>query len=383
MTSFKKYRSLIICGKKFSATELKELCFATLKRFKQAAWQRKFYHFISEWLDDSPCISAHTSGTTGTPKKVMIEKNKMLESAMLTLRHLNVQHNDKALLCLSCEHIAGKMMVVRAFAGGLNLIPIEPSSNPLKSISSSQIDFAAFVPLQVMNILNNAKSANQFRKIKNVLIGGASVSHELIRQLQPFPNNIYETYGMTETVSHVALRRLSDSSSGDKSANSKRRALNDYAYFKALKGVTFSRDARNCLIIHAPHLSKNLIVTNDIVELKDKHRFKWLGRFDNAVNSGGVKLIPEILEEKISSCINHDYFFAGKADKKLGEKLVLVIEGHALHHDALSRLKAEIAKYLGKYERPARIYFVRKFARTRHGKLNRRQTLSTLFSPQS
>jgi len=288
----------------------------------------------------------------------------MLKSAMMTIRSLRLKPNHSALLCLSCEHIAGKMMVVRAFAGKLNLITAEPSSNPLKDISETQrIDFAAFVPLQVNEMLSEKKTAARFERIKKIIIGGAPVSSELRMKLKNLKNSIYETYGMTETISHVALKRLSGSRQDED--------------FEALESVSFNLDERGCLVVTAPHLSDVPIITNDVVKLRTRRRFKWLGRFDNVINSGGVKLFPEILEEKVRHLIARRYFFAGRPDKRLGEKPVLVIEGKGFSENELVHLKSALGNCLGKYEVPKEIIFLPEFRTTANGKIIRKVPLRT------
>lgn len=319
--------------------------------------QKKLKSFIEEWKNSDSAITARTSGTTGTPKTIELEKNRMLQSALMTLRFLNLQPTDNALLCLSPEHIAGKMMTVRSIAGLLNLIPVEPSANPLKAFNNKQeIHLAAFVPLQVKEILKNKTTAKKFVQIKNVLIGGAPASPELRKQLSKLKNNIYETYGMTETISHVALKKISGK-------------LTDY--FETLPGISVKRDKRGCLVINAPALVAEPIITNDLVELKDKHHFKWLGRIDNVINSGGVKIIPELLEEKIKSLIHQRFYFAGTKDNHLGEKLVLAIEGNAYPERKLTALKQQLGKALGKYEVPREIMFLAKFQESSAGKIKR------------
>jgi len=359
---FKKYRSLTVNGKKFSTPELKLLCDKKSNSLNKENWEHKLYSFISEWLNESPTVEARTSGTTGAPKEISIRKDKMLQSARLTIRHLHLQSKDSAIHCLTCEHIAGKMMVVRAFAGELNLITVEPTSNPLQSIPiDKRIDFAAFVPLQVKEILSDKKTANQFTQIKNVLIGGAAIPFELNTNLKVLRNNIYETYGMTETISHIALKKLSTGN---------RQLITDNSdYFTTLEGITVKTDDRNCLVISAPHISDNPIITNDIIELKDEKNFKWLGRFYNVVNSGGVKLIPELLEEKIREVVQRRYFFKGLPDERLGEKLVLIIEGKEFSENELYQLKIRLSKNLAKYEIPKEIIFIPKFKIMDTGKI--------------
>lgn len=364
MMIYKKYRTLAINGTSLSAPVLKSLCRQKIIALPKENWERDFYKFILEWLSGTNSVSTRTSGSTGTPREIRINKDKMLASALMTIDFLNIQKGTHALLCLPCEHIAGKMMVVRAFAGCLNLIPVEPSSNPLKAVpKNGKIDFAAFVPMQADEILSNKQTARQFAQIKNVLIGGAPLSGELKQKLSRFRNNIYETYGMTETVSHVALKKLS-------AGNPKTASRNEY--FTTLPGIMVAADYRNCLVIHAPFLSKKPIITNDLVELKDNSHFKWLGRFDNVVNSAGVKLIPELLEKKIRHLLSRRYFFTGLPHAKMGRQLTLVIEGKAFSGKKMNQLKSALSACLSKYEIPKKIIFLPAFKMTTTGKIQRK-----------
>ena len=353
---FRNFRTLTINDKQFNAPELKTLCAYKLKILKPDNWEYKFYRFVSEWLNDSAYITAHTSGTTGVPKKIKIRKEAMLRSAQMTNRFLKLRKGDTALLALSCDYIAGKMMVARSFAGSLNLIPVEPSANPLKFVSTKQkIAFASFVPLQVKAILKNS-SVGKFTGIRNVLIGGAPLTPELRKKFSHYRNNIFETYGMTETISHIALKRLSAPASG---------------WFKTLDAITVKKDKRDCLVLNVPFISKKSIITNDIVALQSSKHFKWLGRADNVINSGGVKLLPETLEEKIKPLMKRRFFLKGKKDSLLGEKSVLVIEGSAFSPPALSALQKKLHRHLHKYELPKEIVFIPKFRETASGKIIR------------
>lgn len=330
----------------------------------KTVFKKQLCSFMKEWGNDAPHLVAHTSGTTGKPKAILIEKQKMLHSALLTLRFLQVQPNETALLCLSTDYIAGKMLVVRAATGLLQLLPVEPAANPLLSIPpETEIAFASFVPLQVQEILKNKKTAKQFARITNVLIGGAPVSPELRKKLSSIKNNVYETYGMTETVSHVALKRLS--------APVQKSIVSLTNYFETLPGITVKKDKRGCLVIHAPALAEDPIITNDLVELKSNRHFKWLGRIDNVVNSGGVKLIPEALEEKVKHLIHRRFYFTGVPDKHLGSRLALILEGAALTPSALKKLRNKLSRALNRYEIPKEILFMTKFKGTSTGKLKR------------
>lgn len=246
-------------------------------------------------------------------------------------------------------------MLVRAMVLGWEIDVMEPTSNPLKETPVSY-DFGAMVPLQA------AESISRLNQINTLIIGGAPISPELKLELLEVPTNIYETYGMTETITHIAVKEV-----GDKLHSNS---------FKVLPHISLSKDDRNCLVIEAPKVSDDIIVTNDLVELISPTEFQWLGRFDNIINSGGVKLIPELIEAKLSNIINGRFFVAGITDVNLGQKLILVIEGDMDAKQLLHDLKAFPA--LSKYEVPKDIFLMPHFVDTKSGKLNRTETIKAL-----
>lgn len=301
--------------------------------------------FISGWYSPKDKIEFQTSGSTGKPKSISVKKEWMKNSAHLTGNTFGLKEGDSALLCMPMKYVAGKMMVVRSLELGLDLKVVEPSSSPLKNIDD-QIDFAAMVPFQL------EKSLNDLDKVKMLIVGGGKVNTQLVEKLQFVSTQIYETYGMTETITHVAIKPLNGPNKSD--------------VFQALDGIHFEIDKRDCLIIHAPTIHPDSIVTNDIIELIDKKTFRWLGRFDNVINSGGVKIIPEVVEEKLAKEIpDRRFFLTGKSDHLLGEKVALVVEGE--------KIKISMES-LGEYEKPKEIYFVPEFVETESGKLNRVET---------
>lgn len=300
--------------------------------------------FIAQWFSPEPTMELQTSGSTGTPKTIEVQKQWMRNSAKLTGKTFGLEPGSSALLCMPMQFVAAKMMVVRAMELQLELKVVEPS----KTVDC-EADFAAMVPLQLEN------SLAYLEKFKTVLVGGGQVSSNLVDKLQGIGAEVFETYGMTETLTHVAIKRLNGQSKTD--------------YFSALDGVKFEIDKRDCLVIHAPELNPEPIVTNDIVELLGDTKFNWLGRFDNVINSGGVKIYPEVLEAKLASqLLGKRYFVAGMPDDSLGQKVVLVVEG-----------KAEVKfDSLEKYERPKEVIFVEKFVETETGKINRLAVLTHL-----
>lgn len=301
--------------------------------------------FLLDWFDSKSYIEMQTSGTTGTPKIISVSKQAMVESALATGDFFELNPGNKALQCLPVKYVAGKMMLVRAMILGLDLEFVAPSSHPLKN-NEIDYDFVAMVPLQSQN------SIPELKKVKKMIVGGAAVNKTLEKQLLKLPTEVYETYGMTETITHIAARKL-----GEKA-------------FTVLPNVTISYDDRNCLVIHAPRISDEVIITNDIVELVNENQFIFIGRMDNVINSGGIKLIPEQIEEKLAGKINERFFIGSKPDNELGEKVILVIEG------GKQDLDASLYEGLDKYEKPKEVIFVPKFKETPNGKIMRKETIA-------
>lgn len=312
-----------------------------------------FYQTLSELVSNKRSITVHTSGSTGPAKSIEVPKEKLLASAHATIEALELKEGSVLAHCLSCEHIGGIMMLVRAFALRAELIRLPISSNPLKELNEVQnIDLIAMVPLQVLNALKDPSIKNKLAQIDNVIIGGAAIDPHVSHELKDFPNAMYSTFGMTETISHIAFRRLSGEAQD---------------HFECIGPTTVSVDDESRLIINAPHLSEGSIHSNDMVEFLDEKRFRWLGRYDNVINSGGIKLHPELLEERVASKIKGRYFFYGKSDPDLGDILVLYIEGE--------EQPLELDGLLGRYERPKEILFIKRFEETANGKLDRNASI--------
>ncbi|MGG7034822.1 MAG: AMP-binding protein [Flavobacterium sp.] len=300
--------------------------------------------FLLTWFNDSEYIEMTTSGSTGTPKLIRIKKQAMVNSAIATGSFFDLKNGDKVLTCLPVKFVAGKMMLVRSFILGLNMDYVEPNSKPLKN-NSTFYDFVAMIPLQVRN------SLHELQNVKTLLIGGAKIDSDLEKELIPLSTQTFASYGMTETVSHVALRKMGQ--------------LN----YKVLPNIQLSTDERGCLIIDAPMILEEKIITNDLVNLISDKEFIYLGRADNIVNSGGIKLFPEQIEEKIAPFIKNRFFVTGKPDAILGEKLILVIEGTKY------KLPETVFENLGQYEKPKEIVFIDKFNETETGKIIRKNNL--------
>lgn len=319
-------------------------------------WKIAIGDFLKEWWNEKPYIQIKTSGSTGTPKIIRIEKEKMVNSAKMTGNFFGWKGKETVLLCLPAGFIAGRMMLVRSMVRNLQLLTAEPLVNPLEKINFSSVDFAAMIPLQVFSSIEN--NPEKIEKIKTLIIGGGEVSYTLHEKIKKLSCSCYATYGMTETITHVALKKL----------NGKNAAEN----FEALPGIHFSVDERNCLCIKAPMLLNELLVTNDIVELVSATSFRWLGRWDNVINTGGKKIFPEQLEKKCESLIDYRFFFAALADEALGQQLVLVVESGPFPADALL---ARLRETLHPHEMPKKVLFSAVFAETSTGKINRGATL--------
>jgi O-succinylbenzoic acid--CoA ligase len=304
--------------------------------------------FILDWFDSKHYLEIKTSGTTGEPKIIKVQKQAMVNSALATGDFFELQPGNTILNCLPVKYIAGKMMFVRAFILGLEMDFVAPSSNPMKR-NKNNYDFVAMVPLQAEN------SIAQLNQIKKLIVGGAKVNDTLEKKLAKSKCTVFETYSMTETVTHIAAKKI-----GQKA-------------FTVFPNITISQDDRNCLVISAPDLDLENITTNDIVELVARNQFIWLGRQDNVINSGGIKLIPEQIEAKLSEKLTSRFFVAGIPDEKLGEKLLLFIEG------APFELDASIFDSLDKYEKPKEIKFIPHFAETETGKIKRNEVVSSLL----
>lgn len=299
--------------------------------------------FLLDWFDDKSYLELHTSGTTGTPKLIRLEKDAFVKSALATGDFFELKPGTKVLHCLPVKYVAGKMMFIRAFILGLELKFIEPNSNPMEHIREDEMfDFAAMVPIQSKN------SLKKLHQIKKVIIGGGKVNKVLAEKLKNVNTSIYETYGMTETITHIAARLINKEA------------------FEVLPSIIISQNEDNCLVVKAPHISDELIITNDIVEMVSENQFIWIGRKDNIINTGGVKIVPELVEEKLSGKIPARYIIKGVEDDTLGEKVVLVIESPKFYIDNA------IFEDLEKFEKPKEIEFIEKFKETPNGKIIRK-----------
>ena len=309
-------------------------------------FEKEIGNFLLDWLNLESFILVQTSGSTGIPKQIVLQKSAMIASAKATGLFFNLQPKNTALLCLSANYIAGKMMLVRAITLGLHLDTIDPTSTPL---SSKKYNFIAMVPMQV------EKSLAKLHLVDKLLIGGTKVSYNLSESILKSNCNAFESYGMTETISHIAIKKIGEQA------------------FNVLPNVTISADERSCLVIEASELFHEKIITNDIVAIVNTTQFILKGRIDNVINSGGIKIFPEEVEEILGKFISVPFFVASKPDEILGEKVILVLEATPFSFDN------SVFSELSKYQIPKEILFLEAFERTETNKINRKKTLEKLI----
>jgi O-succinylbenzoic acid--CoA ligase len=318
--------------------------------------------FFSEWNNDSDRVLVHTSGSTGKPKPMMVEKKRMLNSARITCDFLGLKPGDSALLCMSLDYIAGKMVVVRSIERHLHLISVSPSGHPLKDINE-EITFAAMVPMQVYNTLQVPEERERLTHIRHLIIGGGAIDASLEKELQALPGNIaiWSTYGMTETLSHIALRRINGAEASE--------------WYQSFDSVKISQTEEGCLVIDAPLVCAETLVTNDIVEIEsyiynkvEKLRFRIKGRKDNVICSGGIKIQIEEVEALLKPHLEKPFMLAKKKDEKFGEIAVILSEDKGI-----KKVEATIRRLLSdhKYWIPREFLHVDHLPLTETGKPKR------------
>lgn len=353
-------------GKQYSIDEVKKLCEKQLSDSGIQTWENEIYSFLMDWYSPSDYITVSTSGSTGSPKKIKLQKKHMIASANATLSFFNLKRGDTAWLCLPVKYIAGKMMIVRAIIGGLNLVFSAPDSFP-KLNSNQKVSFAAMVPNQVYGLLYSDEGIQQLLQIRKLLIGGSSITAELEEKLLENPAiNVWHSYGMTETITHIAMRRIS--------------SLNSIGSYNPLPGIKIHTDLENKLVIDAPKIGVSNIITNDVVRILENGSFLIDGRIDNVIISGGIKLFPDIIERKISTYISNNFFVGSVSDEKLGEKLILFIEGDNFNDKMITLLKRAMKQNLQKFEMPRGIIILPEFLRTETGKILRKKIIESYLT---
>lgn len=360
---------LLLNGKKFYYDEIAEYSFRN--SIPLDGYESKTLEFCRSWLTGVQEFPIQTSGSTGTPKTIVLTRQQLEASARKTIKILNLQPGDTALVCLNTEYIAGMMMLARGFTADMQLIVVDPISNPMKLVPvNTLLDFASFVPMQLHKILQDAPEyIPQLNHMKGILLGGAPVNFTLQRELQQLNVPVYHTYGMTETASHVALRLLNGANAAE--------------YYDALDNISLGFDTRGCLTIQGDVTNNELIVTNDLVELLTPTRFRWIGRVDNTINSGGVKVQSEMVEIAVAEALSDldpmpRFFVTSQPDEVLGERVILILETEPFTEEQEKELKARLKQLLKKFERPKKYYYAPAFSETATGKISKQRTLRKL-----
>lgn len=301
------------------------------KAMANSDYEISFWSFIEEWVNDKEYIIAQTSGSTGIPREIQLKKTAVIASAKRTNAFFDLKSGMNVWLCMDCKYIGAKLMVIRALVGNMNLYITAPTKEPLQKLIeqySCRIDFAAMVPMQLHHIaIENIES---LQIIQTLIIGGGTLPHALAKfiQTKDISTKIYETYGMTETISHIAVKKMKE------------------PYFKALPGVEIRQDEEGCALIEDSILFENqMIQTHDIIELHGPNTFKIIGRIDNIINSGGIKISPEALEEKIKHLVSVPFIISSAPDEVLGNKIVFIYESNTIDHQIAERIKSSLSKY--------------------------------------
>ena len=356
--------SLLLSGREFPYAAIRE--YPARLDAPVNGYEARVLDFVRQWLNGTQEFVLHTSGSTGAPSAITLRRRQLEASARRTADFFDLGPGDRALVCLNCEYIGGLMMLVRGLERNLHLTIVEPHADPFAYVADeAAFDFSAFVPLQLKTILANGH-APRLNRMKAFLIGGAPADATLTQQLQPLQAAAWLTYGMTETCSHVALRRLN----GPHATTS----------FRVLPGIAAGQDERGCLTLRGDVTDDQLIITNDVVQLLDAHTFEWLGRADFIINSGGVKVPAEKVELVLDVALaeigaSRRCFVAGQPDERLGQTVAAFIEGTPLAAGQETQLKSLLAERLGRYEQPRQLRYLPAFAATPNGKLDRAATL--------
>lgn len=336
-------------------------------------YYKKALELREKWFSEAENFTIHTSGSTGKPKEIILTRSQIKASISQTQKAFNLVEGDTAFCCLNIEYIAGMLMLFRAFEIGMDVLVVEPSSNPFESLGNQQYllqsskgnNFFAFVPLQIENILE--KNPESLLTAKAIIVGGASVNETTLEKIQQISKPIYATYGMTETVTHIAIKQLNGVEKTD--------------YFEILEGIEIKTDSRNCIQIKGQTTNNEWITTNDVVELINEKQFKLIGRADNIINSGGVKIqlekvenvVEKILHEKL---INQRFFCFGILDEKLGQKLVLIIEGETQSESNNTEIITALSQKLPKFEVPKEIFWIERFIETPTNKIDKNRIIN-------
>jgi O-succinylbenzoic acid--CoA ligase len=378
------FQGLTLNGKYYSKPWILD-CYESLDPKQFTENEIKTLLFCGQWLSGVREFAVQTSGSTGEPKIIRLNRPQMALSARMTGQALKLTRGDRALVCLSPTYIGGLMMLARGLELDLDLTVIEPLGNPFESLklqessktdSLQHFDFTALVPLPLQTILSSgSKYISLLNKTKAILVGGASVSSALQKKIQAVEAPIYHTFGMTETVSHIALRRLN----GPEASES----------FKPLAGVEIGTDERGCLTVKSPLTGDRLLVTNDLVEIKPDRSFVWLGRIDHVINTGGVKVQAEKVERALEETLHEidqgrfadrEFFVGPLPDEKYGQVVTVIFEAPEFPPEIQNKIRNKLCQKLTRYEVPKQFCFVDSFLRTSTGKIDRRSNLKKLVN---
>lgn len=343
------HKTIKINGVEYSLNNLDEL---TVNFNSTQGWLPTLKSFLKDWFSGCNQFMVHTSGSTGEPKPIMVSRKAFIASAQRTISFFSLKPGQSVLLCLPIGFIAGKMMIVRALVGGLNLIPVEPSGFPLQTVTNP-VDFAAFTPMQMMNELSRT-SDSKLHLLRKVIIGGGIVSSGLDNLLKEQTFEVWETYGMTETLTHIALRKINGN--------------NPQKSFFPLPDIDISADYRGCLVIRNPEFLDGKVVTNDFADIQSDGSFRITGRWDNVINSGGVKIQPEKIEAALAEIYSDEVYASSVSNNLLGNQLVLVVNKQPENPQLLFSM---LEDKLPRHHIPASLYVVNEFPKTVSGKINR------------
>ncbi|MBC6989274.1 AMP-binding protein [Hymenobacter sp. BT491] len=357
--------SLLLNGREFRYDDIRQ--YPANSPTELNGYEAKVLDFCRQWLNGAQEFGLRTSGSTGAPQAIQMRRRQLAASAKRTGDYFDLGPGDRMLVCLNCEFVGGLMMLVRGFELNLQMTIVEPHADPLALVSAKEpFDFASFVPLQLRTVLDNGHSA-RLNTMRAILVGGASVDSSLNKAIQKLKVPVYLTYGMTETASHIALRRLNGPEASP--------------HYRVLPGIHVEQDDRGCLTVRADVTDNQLIITNDRIRLLDAHTFEWLGRADFVINSGGVKVQAEKVEQVLEVALaeidtaNRRSFVIGRPDTRLGEQVTAFIEGKPLSAAQNKHLLALLSERLDRYERPRELVYVPEFRTTASGKLDRLGTV--------
>jgi o-succinylbenzoate---CoA ligase len=310
------------------------------------------FDFLKFWNSSNATIEVETSGSTGSPKKISLKREAMISSAKATIEYFNIKEMSTFHCCLPIKYIGGKMMLVRAIVNKADIILSKPTSNPVIYLNK-EVDFSAMTPWQVSHAINE----NNFEKINKLIIGGGVISSSLIKELKDKKTESFQTYGMTETISHIAVRNLKNT---DKNPN-----------YKCLNHVNISTNKEGELIVKSPKLGIRSLTTNDIVQITGSKEFKYIARSDNLINTGGIKVLPEEIEKQLNESLQGIVFFVDKIpDEKSGEKIIVITN----KKENTATIKKACKHITPKHIKPQLIFFIEQFLLTENNKLNRKKT---------